>query len=365
MSEYIVSRDKLSNNIEELKKTANGVPIWAVVKGDGYGLGVLPLAEILYAHGIRNFCITDIKEAQILRDNGFDDVQILMLRSVCEPQLLSELMDLNVILTVGSVEAAKAVEHTAAGRADVAQVHLKIDTGMGRFGFKPDELPQIISVYRDHYHIAASGIYTHFNCAFCDDKLTNMEFSAFTSVLSALHNEGIETGTAHCCNSSAFFKFPHMHLGGVRLGSAILGRLAFQTRLRPVGYVQTAVDEVHHVKKGQTTGYGAIWSAKKDSELAIVPIGWYHGFHVSCREDRSRKRDCLRGIFSNLKAMLASPCATVEINGKTCRVVGAIGMLHCAVNVTGLNVKPGDKVTVQINPLHVKGLTIRYKGTSE
>ncbi|MBE6985178.1 MAG: alanine racemase [Ruminococcaceae bacterium] len=361
MSEYIVSRDKLSHNIEELKKLANGVPIWAVIKGNGYGLGVLPLSELLYAHGIRHFCVTEASEARILRENGFSDVQILMLRSICDAETLSELMDLNVILTVGSALSAQAVEKAAAGRADIAQVHLKIDTGMGRYGFDPNDLSQIISVYKDHSHIAVSGIYTHFNCAFCDDQLTDQEFSAFSAVLSALHSQGIETGTAHCCNSSAFFKFPHMHLDGVRLGSALLGRVSFQTKLRPVGFVQTQVDELHHVRKGQSTGYGAIWKAKKDRELAIVPIGWYHGFYVSCKEDRSRKRDCLRGIFSNIKAMLKPPCATVEIGGKTCRVVGAIGMLHCAVDVTGMNVKAGDRVTVQISPLHINGIKIKYK----
>ncbi len=361
MTEYIVSRDKLSHNIKELKKLASDVPIWAVVKGNGYGLGVLPLAEILYENGIRHFCITDIKEAQILRENGLHDVQILMLRSISDAQMLSELMDLDVILTVGSADTAQAVEKAAAGRADIANVHLKIDSGMGRFGFDPSDMQSIIGIYRNFSHIAVSGIYTHFNCAFCDDALTKQEFSVFSDVLSTLHGEGIETGTAHCCNSSAFFKFPEMHLSGVRLGSALLGRLAFQTKLRPVGYVQTNVDEVHRVKEGQTTGYGAIWKAKRDSDLAIIPIGWYHGFHVSCKEDRSRKRDCLRGMLSNLKSMLKPPCATVEIEGKSYRVVGALGMLHCAVDVTGSNIKAGDRVTVQINPLHLNGIKIRFK----
>ncbi len=361
MSVYVVSRDKLSHNIEELKKQANGTPIWAVVKGNGYGLGVLPLAELLSEHGIDRFCVTELNEARILRENGFENAQILMLRSVTDNEELSQLMDLKVILTIGSTQAAQAVEKAAAGRCDVAEAHVKIDTGMGRYGFSPSEIARITAAYREFPHVAVSGIYTHFNCAFCDDTLTKQEFSAFCGVLDALHAQGIETGTAHCCNSSAFFKFPEMYLGGVRLGSALLGRLPFQTRLRPVGCCQTQVEELHEVKKARTTGYGAIWKAKKDSTLAIIPIGWYHGFQVSCKENRSRKRDCIRGIFSNLKALLKPPQATVEIGGKTYPVVGAIGMLHCAVDVTNSSVKRGDKVTVQINPLHVNGLKIQYK----
>lgn len=361
MNRYVVSCDKLSHNIEELKKLAGDVPIWAVIKGDGYGLGALPLAEVLREHEINHFCVTDVREAELLRENGFDDAQILMLRSVTDREELGRLMDLNVILTVGSSYAAQMVEQAAFDRVDIAQVHLKIDTGMGRYGFSPEDVECITAVYRTMQHIAVCGIYTHFNCAFCDDALTKQEFSAFCGVLEKLHEQGIETGVAHCCNSSAFLKFPEMHLNGVRLGSAILGRMAFQTRLRPVGYVQSQIEELHTVKKGQTTGYGAIWKAKRDTTLAIVPIGWYHGLNVSCREDKSRKRDCLRGILSNLKSILRPSYLTMEVNGKPCRVVGAIGMLHCALDVTDVRCACADTVTAQINPLHIKGMKIQYR----
>lgn len=360
MSVYVVSRDKLEHNIKELKKLANGVPIWAVIKGDGYGLGALPLAEVLQEQGIENFCVTDLREAQILRENGFSDARILMLRSVTDRELIGELLDLRVIMTVGSMEAAKMVEDVASHRADVAQVHVKVDTGMGRYGFHPQEIEKIAAVYREMSHIAVSGIYTHFNCAFCDDELTKQEFSEFSEVLKQLHALGIETGTAHCCNSAAFLKHPEMHMDGVRLGSAILGRMAFQTRLRPVGYVKTQVEELHVLKKGQTTGYGAMWKAKRESVLAIIPVGRFHGFCLQCQPAKSRK-DCLREILSNLKSVLRPSRTTVEVNGKTCRVVGAVGMLHCAVDVTDIDCKRGDRVTVQINPLYVKGLPVQFK----
>ena len=157
MSAYVVSRDKLSYNIEELKKRANGVPIWAVIKGDGYGLGVLPLAELLGEHGIDRFCVTSLREARILRDNGFDRAQILMLRSVTDREELGELLDLRVILTIGSWECAQMVERAAADRVDIAEVHLKIDTGMGRYGFTPDDMEHLTALYREMKHLAVSG----------------------------------------------------------------------------------------------------------------------------------------------------------------------------------------------------------------
>ena len=361
MTTYEVSREALEFNIKQLKAQANGVPIWAVVKGDGYGLGVLPLAEVLAEQDIHNFCVTELREAEILRDNGFTDDRILMLRSVADRKEINRLMDLKVILTVGSEEVASLIDRIAAERADIAEVHLKIDTGMGRYGFLPEETEQIIAIYREKKHLAVSGIFTHFNCAFNDDALTKREFAAFMQVVGDIRAAGQETGTVHCCNSAAFLKFPEMHCDAVRLGSAILGRIAFRTKLRPVGYVSSAIEELRVLPKGHTTGYSALWKAKKDTPVAIVPVGWYHGFHVSCEPDMTRRRDCFRAALGSFRGMLCPKHVTVEINGKTCPIVGAIGMLHCAVDVTGVPCQRGDRVIMQMNPLHLNGIKVVFR----
>ena len=361
MNTYVISRELLEQNILQLKKQAKGVPIWAVIKGDGYGLGTLPLAELLADNGIERFCVTEVHEAELLRENGFRDAQILMLRSVSDRETLHRLLDLGVILTVGSWETAQMIDALARERADIAEVHIKIDTGMGRYGFLPSETERVIALYREMKHLAVGGIYTHFNCAFADDRLTKQEFAEFQNVIAQLRTAGLETGIVHCCNSSAFLKFPEMHCDGVRLGSAILGRMPFRTKLRPVGYLESEVEELHIVPKGHSTGYGAVWTAKRETRLAIVPVGWYHGFHVSCRPDMTRARDCLRSALSALKGILRRQRIYVEINGKRCPVVGAIGMLHCAVDVTEINCKTGDRVIVQMNPLHQKGVKVAYR----
>lgn len=361
MNTYVVSRALLEQNIRQLKKQANGVPIWAVIKGDGYGLGALPLAELLADNGIDRFCVTEPREAELLRENGFCDAQILMLRSVSDRETLHRLLDLGVILTVGSWETAQTIDTLARERADIAEVHIKIDTGMGRYGFLPSDTERVIALYREMKNLAISGIYTHFNCAFANDSLTKQEFAEFQRVVAHVRAAGLETGIVHCCNSSAFLKFPEMHCDGVRLGSAILGRMPFRTKLRPVGYLESEVEELHTVPKGHSTGYGAVWTAKRETRLAIVPVGWYHGFRVSCRTDMTRVRDCLRSAISALKGILRRQRTYVEINGMRCPVVGTIGMLHCAVDVTEIDCKTGDRVIVQMNPLHQKGVEVVYR----
>lgn len=361
MNTYIVSRELLEGNIKQLKKQANGVPIWAVIKADGYGLGALPLAELLEDNGIDRFCVTEVREAELLRENGFHNAQILMLRSVSDRKTLHRLLDLGVILTVGSWETARMIDSLAAERADIAEVHIKIDMGMGRYGFLPEETERVVALYHEMKHLAVGGIYTHFNCAFSDDTLTKQEFAAFQTVIAQLRAAGLETGIVHCCNSSAFLKFPEMHCDGVRLGSAILGRMPFRTKLRPVGYLESEIEELRTLPKGHSTGYGALWTAKRETKAAIVPVGWYHGLRVSCQPDMSRAKDCLRAALSAMKGMICRQRTYVEIGGKRCPVIGAIGMLHCAVDVTGVDCAVGDRAVLQINPLHLNGVKVVFK----
>lgn len=361
MTTYIVSRDILAENVRKLRKRAGSVPIWAVIKGDGYGLGALPLAEALRENGIDRFCVTEVREAELLRQNGFENEPILMLHETVQREELGRLLDAHVILTVGSTATAKCVNDIAATRADMAEVHLKIDTGMGRFGFLPEQTDEIIDLYRTMRCLTFGGIYTHFNCAFSDEAVTRREFAEFRGVIDRLHAAGLETGIVHCCNSAAFLRFPEMHCDAVRLGSALLGRMPFKTELQPIGYVQTQIEILRTLPTGHTTGYGALWRAKRDTPVAILPVGWYHGFNVSCKPDMSRAADCLRSGLSAVKQLLHRRRVTVEINGKRCPVVGAIGMLHVAVDVSGVPCKLGDPAVMQINPLHVKGIPVRFR----
>lgn len=358
MSTYVVSREDLAHNVRILKEKAGGTPIWAVVKADGYGLGVAAFSRELHTLGIEDFCVTEPWEAEAIRSQGILSGKILMLRQLSDPEQIRSMEKADVIFTVGSLEAANRLQASAEGPVDV---HIKIDTGMGRYGFRPEELASIVTLFHQAGKLRIRGIYTHFNSAFCNDKATKSQFARFQGVVEALRKEGCHTGMVHCCNSAAFLKFPEMHMDGVRLGSALLGRMSFATELRPLGKVETSIEEVRHLPKGHSTGYGAIWKSKRDTTLAIIPIGWCNGLHVSCKEDRSRISDCIRGMLRELKNILKRPKAYVIVSGKSCPMVGAIGSLHCAVDVTGVECKMGQPVEMQISPMHVKGMEVVFR----
>ena len=360
MKSYIVEKDDILHNLDVLKNKAGDTPIWAVLKGNGYGLGVKPMAELCWEKEIRRFAVTEVSEAQIIREL-YPEAQILMLRPTLDQQELNRLLDLDVIATIASTEDAAVLNSLAAQRDVVAEAHVKVDTGMGRYGFLPEEEEKILSVYRYNDHIAVSGIYTHFHSAFGKAKYAAAQKETFCKLTDAIAEAGFETGARHCCNSAAFLRWPDMKLEGVRLGSALLGRVLVRSSLRRVGYCEATVDELRWLPAGHSTGYGAAWRAKKATQVAVISVGWYHGFTNEYGRDIFRFRDCLRDALGAVKRMIFKKKIYVTINGKKCPVLGHVGMLHTTVDVTKVNCKLGDKAILEINPTQIRGMEIEFR----
>lgn len=360
MKSYIVEKDAILHNLNLLVSKAGETPLWAVLKGNGYGLGIRPMTELCLEKGIRRFAVTEADEAQVIRELC-PQAQILMLRPTTDREELNRLLDLDVIATIGSSEDAAVLSSLAAQRDMVAEAHVKIDTGMGRYGFLPEEQEKILSVYRYNDHIAVSGIYTHFHSAFGKAKITDAQAETFRQVVKAVAEAGVEPGARHCCNSHAFLRWPEMRMEGIRIGSAILGRVMTRSSLRRVGYCEATVDEVRWLPAGHSTGYGAAWRAKKPTQIAVIPVGWYHGFTSEYGRDIFRFRDCLRELLGAVKRMIFKKKIYVNINGKKCPVLGHVGMLHTVVDVTKVNVKQGDKATLDIKPTQIRGMEIVFR----
>ena len=362
MKAYVVEREALVHNIQALRAFAGPVPIWAVLKGNGYGIGLVPFSRILRENGIDRFAVTELKEAETLREN-YPDAPILMMRSTADPGEINELLDLGVILTVGCYETAVAINGIAAERAMVAEVHIAVDTGMGRYGFLPEDADKLISVYEYMKNLRISGIFTHFHSAFSNEKATRQQFELFTALLEKLRAAGCEPGMAHCCNSHAFVRHPEMHLDGVRIGSAFLGRLAFKEKLglKRVGYAECTVEELRWIPKGHTVGYAAGFKARQQTRIAVIGVGYYNGFAAQRENDLFRFRDSLMGILHHLKNIFFPRKIIVSVNGHKCRILGHVGMVHAVVDVTDIECAVGDKVVVQVNPLNVKGLRVQYR----
>ena len=258
MKRYLVERELIQNNIQVLQKKAGSAVIWAVLKGNGYGLGLLPMAETCRAAGLDHFAVTEIAEARALREGGFETEPILMLQPTADADEITALLPLHVIFTISSTEDASVLAGLAAQAGVTAEAHIKIDTGMGRYGFLPEEMEKITPVYHYMDTIHVTGIYTHLHSAFCDKKATKAQIESFGRVLAALREAGIEPGMAHILNSSGVLHFSGAAMDAVRVGSALLGRVHGGHGLKRVGYCETQVEELKWLEEDEMLDITAI-----------------------------------------------------------------------------------------------------------
>ncbi len=361
---YVIDTAALANNIEVIRRRAGGARIYAVLKGDAYGTGIGEMSSFLVRSGIDSFAVTEPEEAEAIRRAGHESAEILLIRSTCDTEELRRALRAGAVCTAGSMASAQAIKAAADSLGVTAKVHIEIDTGMGRTGFLPDSIDEIKGVYAMGPGITVAGIYTHFHSAFCSDKDTMAQCERFKLVVKALREGGYDTGTVHAANSSALFRCDYANFDAVRVGSALLGRLAFSSPdncgLKRVGYIESGIDSIGWLKAGGTVGYAAGYRLKKAARVAIVPVGYYHGFCANSEQDLFRFRDCVRGVISNVKNMIFPKRIYVTVGSQKARVLGHVGMMHTAVDVTHIDCSPESRVILDANPIMVKGMPRRF-----
>lgn len=362
MKELLVEKNKIKNNLKIINdiinkngKNDNGekVKLIAVVKGNGYGLGLVQYSKFLSDNGVDFFAVATVEEALELRNSGIKD-DILMMSSTAVKEDIQKMLANNIILTIGSKEAGDVINELA--KEKKARVHIKIDTGFGRYGFIYKEKEKMIECIKKWNNIKIEGTFSHFSLAFFGKgKDTQKQFDRFIQCIEKLKKEKIETGMLHICNSSAFLRFSNMHLNAVRIGSALLGRLAIPNTwgFQRVGILKSNVAEIKTLPNGYNIGYSNSYKTKKEIQVAIVPCGYADGFNVIVDKDMFRKRDKLRYIIRDIKNIFKKQKIFVKINGEKCNVLGRLGMFHVTIDITGKNIKINDEVLFEVSPMLV------------
>ena len=364
MKSLIINKKDLKENIEIIKSQIDEdlqedehtkTQIIAVIKGNGYGLGLIEYAEFLIENGIEFLAVSTVEEAIKLREAKIT-VPILMLSSTSIKKEVDLLIRNDIILTIGSAEAGAVADEVAEELEKTVDIHLKIDTGFGRYGFCYNKKEEMLEEIKKWNNLKIVGTFSHLSLAFYNkDKYSQKQFERFINCTEYLNQNEIKTGMLHICNSSAFFKYKNMRLDAVRIGSAFLGRLVIPNiyGLKKIAYLKSNVSEIKNLPKGYNIGYSNSYITKKETTIAIIPVGYADGFNVSVQRDMFRKRDKLRYIIRDIKDCFKDKNLYIEIKGEKCKVLGRLGMYNIIADITGKDIKTNDEALLNVNPCYV------------
>jgi alanine racemase len=278
-----------------------GARLFAVVKAGGYGHGAVEVARAALDGGASGLAVATLEEAHELR--GLLPAEHVLVMGGLTPPQAHAAAATGCGIAVSSRELADAL-----GDADeVVPVHLKIDTGMGRFGCSPDEAPGLARRIEASPGLRLAGTWTHFACADSDDAMTRTQFDRF---LDALATFDVDPGMRHVCNSAGALRHPEFALDAVRCGISIYG--CEWPGTRPALTLKSVVTHVRTVEKGSTVGYGATWTASTRSRISTVAIGYADGVFRS----RANRGDALvRGARAPLIGMISMDAITLDVTG--------------------------------------------------
>jgi alanine racemase len=320
---------------------AGGRPAIGVVKADAYGHGALAVARALLRAGAPVLAVALVEEGLELREAGIA-APVLVLGGAYEGAydlvVRHRLMPL-----VFSAEHVVRLAAAARAQGTRASAHVELDTGMGRTGVAPGELPAFVAALRGAPEVALDGACTHFANADLEGReVTERQVARFDEMTRALEQVGLRIRLRHLANSAGALEFPGVRQDLTRPGIMLYGYFPFRpevpvsaatraagARLRPALTFRTAVMHVKTVDAGTPISYGGRWMARRESRIATLPVGYADGYarRLSGRPDMGR--------------------AEVLVRGRRAPVAGTVCMDLTMVDVTDVpGAAPGDEVVL-------------------
>lgn len=350
-----VNSKDLEYNIEKILTRAGDTKIIAVVKGNGYGLGLKEFSGFLVNHGINYLAVSSVEEAVELANMNLN-AKILCMEATSIEEEIATLLDNGVIITIGNYDSAVILNRLAKKKNRKAVTHFKIDTGFSRYGFCYKDKEIIYKAISDNPSIFVEGVYSHFSSAYFENQnYTDLQLSRFRAVKTYLEEKNIEIPMYHIANSSAFLTRDDVFFDAVRIGSAFLGRISVKNtiELKRIGMLKSNVVELKEIDAGTPVGYSNSVIAKKKTKLAIVPVGYADGFNVEIANDTFKFVDKLRILKNNFMTLFKDNKIYVFIDNVKYPVIGRVGMNHFAVDISNSNVKINDEVKIDMSPILV------------
>jgi alanine racemase len=278
-----VDLEALRHNLHVVRKHAGDARVWAVLKADGYGHGAPAVARTLERAKIDGFCVALVEEGIELREAGI--VAPILVMGGHYEGAHEEAVARGLVPVVHDLEQVAAfAQLVRSGRASrPIDVHLKVDTGMGRLGVTMRELPRLAGKLADYPEVRVHGLMTHLACADApEEKETADAVGQFEEATRVLARVGVVPKVRHAANSAALLR-GSARLDAVRPGIALFGVAprvagnALTNELRPAMRVRSEIVALRDLAVGASIGYGATWRASRPSRIATVPMGYADG----------------------------------------------------------------------------------------
>lgn len=319
----------IAHNVQFLReRIGSNVALFAVVKANGYGNGAVEVARTALAHGATRLAVARVTEGVELRRAGLDAPILVMGYHVPAESELFVAYDLTA--TVNTAVFAQTLSSIAANQNKIATIHVKVDTGMGRYGRLPHEVVPFLDEIRQLPNLDIEGLYTHFAVADEPDKAyTRQQFAIFQDVLAQVEAAGHHVRLRHAANSAATLELPETHLDGVRAGIAIYGlepnnAINPNSPLRPALTLKSHVARLRTLPAGSSVSYGRTYTTTRPTSVALIPVGYGDGYHR---------------LHSNRGCVL--------IHGRRAPIIGRVCMDQFVVDVTGIaGVQQDDEVVL-------------------
>lgn len=324
-----VDLSALAHNLSEVRRLISpACRIFAVVKADAYGHGLVEVAHVLARQHVGGFAVATVQEAVLLRNAGIREPVLVMAGLL--PEETPDLIRYGLTPVVyDQTFAARLAEQIPANVAPWP-IHLKLDTGMGRLGFTPAEAWEILTRIRAAGQLRIEGLMTHLADAdSTDPTFTNQQLAVLDDMVARIRQADLPIPLVHAAGTAGILSHPASHRDAVRPGLMLYGyhtceQMTVPVSLKPVLSVATKVIQIRSLKKGDSVSYNRTFVAKRPSRIAVLPLGYADGY-----------------------SRALSDRASVLIRGRRAPVVGRICMDLTMIDVTEVSgAAAGDDVTL-------------------
>ena len=324
-----IDLNAFSHNLKQVRlKVGKDRKIISIIKADAYGHGAVEIAKRASVSGADMFGVSTVGEGIELSEAKIESPILLL--GGCSKGDAEWIVSYNLKSIIYSFDAVLSLSKEAERQGKIADVHIKVDTGMGRIGIQSDEVMGLVKKVSSLKNIKIEGILTHFATAYeVDREFTGRQIKTFKAVIDELKKSGFSFSFMHASNSAAIVNYPESYFNTVRPGIILYGSTPFDFPvedflIKPVMSWKTSIVHLHNTPEKTGISYGRRFVTKRDSIIATIPVGYADGYSRS---------------LSNKVQVL--------VGGRRVNQIGTICMDMCMIDVTDLpDVKVGDDVVL-------------------